>query len=74
MVAHETAEALKAERLAAAQGGSSGPTKNGKGGKGKVKSKGKARVDATRDNPGRIKHEASTKSKGKRRQAKRDKR
>ncbi|MCK0438863.1 hypothetical protein MUG78_05120 [Gordonia alkaliphila] len=74
VVAHETAEALKAERLAAAQGGSTGPSKGKGKGKGKVGSKGKARVDATRANPGRMKYEASTKSTGKRRQAKRDNR
>ncbi|GED99708.1 hypothetical protein nbrc107696_01550 [Gordonia spumicola] len=74
VVAHEAAEELKAERLAAARAGSSGPSKDGKKGKGKVSSKGKDRVDGTRDKSGRKKYEASSIAQGQRRQAKRDKR
>jgi len=74
VVAHEAAEALKAERLAAAAGGSAGPGKDGRKGSGKVSSKGKAKVDDTRDKSGRKKYEASSIAQGKRRQAKRDKR
>lgn len=73
VVAHNNAVALKAERLAAAEKKNSGPTP-APDGAGKVTSKGKARVDKTRDSSGRKKYEASSKAKGARRQAKRDKR
>lgn len=73
IVAHESAERIKAERLAAAKTNGSGPDTSTSG-EGKVKTKGKARVDQTRESPGRIKYEASSQAQGARRQARRDNR
>jgi len=73
VAAHESADQIRAERLAAIMKNGAGPGSSTKGG-GKVKSKGKARVDQTRESPGRIKYEASSQAQGARRQAKRDNR
>lgn len=73
VVAHNSAQALKAERLAAAKKKGSGP-KSVPDGAGKVTSKGKARADKTRESSGRKKYEASSIAQGAKRQAKRDKR
>lgn len=69
-VAHDRAEELKADRLAAARKDtSSGPEKKGKGAKGKD-SKGRARTH-TKTTGGK-KRDASSRAKGARRQAKKD--
>ncbi|WP_020105617.1 hypothetical protein [Nocardia sp. 348MFTsu5.1] len=80
VVAKKSAADLKDARLSKASGNKmerlefivDGKVKGG--GKGKVISAGKDRVDATRQSPGRKKYEASSKAAGKRRQAKKDKR
>lgn len=80
VVAARSAADLKDSRLAKAKGKSKGKGKNPEldpalvGGKGKVISAGRDRVDATRKSPGRKKQEASSKAAGKRRQVKKDRR
>jgi len=80
VVATQSAADLKDSRLAKAKGKGNGKAKNPAldpalvGGKGKVISAGKDRVDATRKSPGRKKQEASSKAAGKRRQVKKDRR
>ncbi|NMO04593.1 hypothetical protein HH308_25560 [Gordonia sp. TBRC 11910] len=73
VVAHQSAKELKAERLAAAKKDSPAP-RLAADGDGKVASKGKARVDKTRQSSGRKKYEASSIAQGAKRQAKRDNR
>ena len=71
--ARVSARELKDERLARAR--SDAPSFSELGDSdGKVGSSGKARVDATRESPGRKKYEASTIAAGARKQAKKDKR
>ena len=80
VVATQSAADLKDSRLAKAKGKGNGKAKNPAldpalvGGKGKVISAGKDRVDKTRKSPGRKKQEASSKAAGKRRQVKKDRR
>ncbi|CCW11755.1 FIG00994718: hypothetical protein [Rhodococcus aetherivorans] len=70
-VARRSAEELKQERLARARSDAAAPAED-VGAEGKVRSKGKTRVDATRNSAGRKKYEASTIAAGARRQAKKD--
>ncbi|WP_020106245.1 hypothetical protein [Nocardia sp. 348MFTsu5.1] len=72
--ARKSAEALKQERLAMARKGSSFVSDDPRSGDGKVRTKGKTRVDSTRDSAGRMKFEASSIAAGARRQAKKDNR
>jgi hypothetical protein len=72
-VARRSARELKDERLALARSDSPsfGDSQDDVG---KVRSRGKAGGDTTRESPGRQKYEASTRAAGARRQAKKDKR
>jgi hypothetical protein len=69
-VARQSARDLKDQRLALARTDS--PSFSGSDSSGKARSKGRIRVDSTRQNPGRKKREASTRAAGARRQAKKD--
>ncbi|MFF0815190.1 hypothetical protein ACFYVR_08560 [Rhodococcus sp. NPDC003318] len=72
VVAEQTALELKQERLARAR--KDAPSFGGPDSDGKVPASGIARVDRTRESPGRKKYEASTIATGARRQAEKDSR